>query len=244
MKKYLITLQYLGKNYSGFQRQDNALTIQQVVEDAIFVGLKQRVEIFASGRTDAGVNAIAQTAHFSCNTNCPAEKIPFAVNQYLPEDVKITSCKEVPENFHARFDVKKKCYEYHCYVSPNELPIVNILSHQLKKQPNIKLMQQAGKLLVGTHNFKAFMSSGGQQKTFERTIYYLDVSYKNNDLVIEVCGNGFLYNMVRIISGTLIEVGLKKKSIEDVKMALETGDRTLCGYLVPAKGLFLKYVKY
>lgn len=244
MKKYLMTIQYLGKNYCGFQRQENGLAIQQVIEDAIFAGLKERVEIFASGRTDAGVNAIAQTAHFVTNTNCPAEKIPFAVNQYLPEDIKIISCKEVPMDFHARFDVKKKCYEYHCYVSPVELPLFNQTSHQLKKQPNIKLMQKASMLLVGTHNFKAFMSSGGQQKTFERTIYYIDISYKNNDLVIEVCGNGFLYNMVRIISGTLIEVGLKKKTIDDVKLALESQDRTKAGYLVPAKGLFLKYVKY
>ena len=244
MKKYLITIQYNGENYSGFQRQDNAVTIQQVIEDAIEKVLKKKVEIFASGRTDAGVHAIAQTAHFSCDTTVPAEKFPLAVNPFLPSDVKITSCREVPEDFHARFNVKKKCYEYHCYVSPVELPLINKYSYQLKKQPNIKLMQKASKLLEGTHNFKAFMSSGGQQKTFERTIYYIDVSYKNNDLKVEVCGNGFLYNMVRIIVGTLLEIGYKQKPIENIEKALKTGDRTLLGYLVPAHALFLKYVKY
>ena len=244
MKKYLITLQYLGQNYSGFQRQDNAISIQQVVEEAIEKVVKKKVEIFASGRTDAGVNAIAQTAHFSCDMTVPAEKFPLAVNPFLPDDVKVVSCKEVAEDFHARFSVKKKTYEYHCYVSPVELPLINQTSYQLKKQPNIKLMQKASELLVGEHNFKAFMSSGGQQKTFVRTIYYIDIQYKNNDIKIEVCGNGFLYNMVRIIVGTLLEVGYKQKTIQDVKSALEKQDRSLSGYLVPAKALFLKSVKY
>lgn len=244
MKRFLITIQYSGENYSGFQRQENALTIQQVIEQALEKVTKQKVEIFASGRTDAKVNAIAQTAHFDSDTTIPAEKIPFAVNPFLPSDVKITACKQVADSFHARFDVKKKCYEYHCYVSPVELPLINKYSYQLKKQPNIKLMQKASKLLEGTHNFKAFMSSGGQQKTFERTIYYIDVSYKNNDLKIEVCGSGFLYNMVRIIVGTLLEIGYKQKPVEIIQQALQTGDRTILGYLVPAHSLFLKYVKY
>lgn len=244
MARYLITLQYLGKNYAGFQVQENAVTIQQVVEEAIKKVVKQKVEIFASGRTDAGVNAIAQTAHFDCNMTVPAEKFPLAVNPFLPEDIKVISCKQVDDNFHARFNVKKKTYEYHCYVSNVELPLINATSYQLKKQPNINAMKKASQLLVGTHNFKAFMSSGGQQKTFERTIYYIDITYKNNDLVFEVCGNGFLYNMVRIIVGTLLEVGLKRKTLQDVENALNSQNRSNSGYLVPAKALFLKSVKY
>lgn len=244
MKKYLITLQYLGAKYSGFQKQKNAISIQEIVENAIEKVVKSKVEIFASGRTDAGVNAIAQTAHFTCETSVPADKFPLAVNPFLPEDIKIIDCKEVNKDFHARYDVKKKTYEYHCYVSPVELPLINSTSFQLKKQPNIKLMQKASEILVGEHNFKAFMSSGGTQKSFTRKIFYIDISYKNNDIKIEVCGNGFLYNMVRIIVGTLLEVGYKRKTIEDVKIALEKQDRSLSGFLVPAKALFLKSVKY
>lgn len=245
MKKYLMTIQYLGKNYYGFQKQANfSNTIQQVIEDAMLKLFNQQVEIFASGRTDAGVSAFAQTAHFEVTTTIPAEKIPFALNELLPDDIKITSCREVDNSFHARFDVKKKTYVYNLYFSQHMLPFYESDSLWLKKQPNIKLMKECAKLLEGKHNFKCFMSSGGQAKSFERIIYYIDIQQKANKITIEVCGNGFLYNMVRIIVGTLLEVGYKKKTKDDVIMALEKQDRTLAGYLVPAKALYLKEVKY
>ena len=166
MKRYLCIVQYLGKNYCGYQRQENGISIQQKIEEAIETALKQKVEIFASGRTDAGVNALAQTFHFDAETTIPAEKLPFAVNQFLPSDIKILNAKEVDNNFNARFDVRKKTYEYHLYISPLELPIKNQLSYWLKKQPNLKDMKKCAKVLIGEHNFKAFMSAGGQSKTF------------------------------------------------------------------------------
>lgn len=245
MKKFLMTIQYLGKNYFGFQKQETEpRTIQGVIEKALNSLTGENIEIFASGRTDAGVSAYAQTAHFESNTTIPANKIPFALNEKLPSDIKITDCKEVPSDFHARFDVKKKTYVYSLYFGPHMLPFYDERSYWLKKQPNIKLMKQCAKILEGKHNFKCFMSSGGQAKTFERIIYYIDIQQKGNLITIEVCGNGFLYNMVRIIVGTLLEVGNKKKTIEDVKLALEKQDRSLAGYLVPAKALYLKEVKY
>ena len=245
MSRYLITMQYLGKNYFGFQKQPNfSNTIQQIIEDAMQKLFNQKVEIFASGRTDAGVSAFAQTAHFDVDTTIPDIKIPFAINELLPDDIKITSCKQVDKNFHARFDVKKKTYVYKLYFSEQMLPFFEYDSLWLKKQPNIKLMKDCAKKLEGKHNFKCFMSSGGQQKTFERIIYYIDIQQSGNQITIEVCGNGFLYNMVRIIVGTLIEVGYKKKTTNDVLLALEKQDRTMAGYLVPAKGLYLKEVKY
>ena len=245
MKKFLITIQYLGKNYFGFQKQETEpRTIQGVIEKALKDLTGENIEIFASGRTDAGVSAYAQTAHFESNTTIPAKKLPFALNERLPNDIKITDCKEVPCDFHARFDVKKKTYVYNLYFGPHMLPFYDERSYWIKKQPNIKLMKQCAKLLEGKHNFKCFMSSGGQSKTFERIIYYIDIEQKGNLITIEVCGNGFLYNMVRIIVGTLLEVGNKKKTIEDVKLALEKQDRSLAGFLVPAKGLYLKEVKY
>lgn len=245
MKRYLITIQYLGKNYLGFQKQPmHPNTIQQTIEDAMNKLFNQQVEIFASGRTDAGVSAMAQTAHFDAETSIPAEKIPFALNELLPDDIKITCCKQVKDDFHARFDVKKKVYVYKTYFSPHMLPFFEHDCLWLKKQPNIKLMNECAKLLLGKHNFKCFMSSGGQQKTFERIIYYIDIKQSASQITFEVCGNGFLYNMVRIIVGTLLEVGFKKKTIQDVQNALEKQDRTLAGYLVSAKGLYLKEVKY
>ena len=244
MKKYLITVQYLGTNYCGFQKQDNGLAIQEVIENALEKALAEKVEIFASGRTDAGVHAIAQTAHFETNATIPAEKIPFAVNKFLPEDVKIIACKQVKSNFHARFDVKKKTYQYNCYVSNVTLPILEQTSYQLMHMPNIDKMNKLAKELEGTHNYKAFMSAGGQAKTFVRTIYSIKIKHSKNQITFEVTGNGFLYNMVRIIVGSLLEVGFGKKQVDDIVLAMQNQDRTKTGFLVPAKGLFLKSVKY
>ena len=244
MKRYLITVQYYGKNYCGFQKQNNGNSIQQQLEDALKLALSQPIEIFASGRTDAGVSALCQTAHFDAETSIPADKIPFAVNPFLPDDIKIVKCKQVKLDFHARFDVKKKTYQYNLYVSPVELPIKSLTACWIKKIPDVDLMRRASLKLLGTHNFKGFMSSGGQAKTFERTIYDIKIKHKNNDISIEVTGNGFLYNMVRIIVGTLLEIGYKKKTAEDIDKILQTQDRTMAGYLVPAYGLFLKGVKY
>ena len=244
MKRFLCTVQYIGKNYCGYQRQDNGVSIQQKIEEALEVALKQKVEIFASGRTDAGVSALAQTFHFDSDTTIPAEKIPFAVNMYLPEDIKLLSCKQVGENFNARFDVKKKTYQYSIYVSPVELPVKNMFSYHVQKMPDIEKMNKCANVLVGEHNFKAFMSAGGQTKTFVRKVYSIKIKQKKDDIVIEVTGNGFLYNMVRIIVGTLLEVGYGKKTIKDVEFALESQSRKNAGYLVPAYALFLKSVKY
>lgn len=244
MKKFLITIQYLGKNYAGFQVQENEKTIQGEIEKVLQKCLNEKIEIFASGRTDAGVNAFAQTAHFESGTTIPAEKIPFVLNQELPNDIKVLDCKEVDSDFHARFDVKKKTYIYKTYFSKHLMPILNQGSYWLKKQPNMKDMLKCAKLLEGKHNFKCFMSSGGQQKTFERIIYYIDIKQSGNEITFEVCGNGFLYNMVRIIVGTLLEVGYQRKTLEDVSLALEKQDRTLAGFLVPAHALYLKEVKY
>lgn len=245
MKKFLIVLQYIGKNYFGFQKQANEeKTIQQVVENALSTLFDEKIDVVASGRTDAGVSALMQTAHFVSNTMIPAQKIPFAVNERLPKDIKVLDCKEVPDDFHARFDVKKKTYVYQMYVGNHQMPFYDENSYWLKKQPNIKLMKECLKLLEGKHNFKCFMSSGGTSTNFERIIYYIDITQKENQLFVEVCGNGFLYNMVRIIVGTLLEVGYKKKTKEDVLKALQNQDRTMAGFLVPAKGLYLKSVKY
>ena len=203
----------------------------------------QKTEVFASGRTDAGVNAYAQTIHFDADITIPTDRIPLAVNIYLPDDIKFLSCKEVSNKFNARFDVKKKTYEYNLYVSKVQLPIKEF-SYWLKTKPDLNLMKSCTKVLCGTHNFKAFMSAGGQSKTFVRHIYEIKIMQSGPDIKIEVTGNGFLYNMVRIIVGTLLEVGYGKKTIDDVKMALNSKQRKNSGYLVPPQALFLKKVVY
>ena len=243
MKRYLCKVQYIGKNYCGFQVQDNGISIQQKIEEALEKAFKQKIEVFASGRTDAGVNAIAQCLHFDAETTIPANKIPLAVNQFLPDDISFLEAKEVAQDFNARFDVKKKIYQYDMYVSSVQLPLKEY-AYWLKTMPDVNLMKQAARVLCGTHNFKAFMSAGGQTKTFERHIYDIKIEKKQNDINIEVSGNGFLYNMVRIIVGTLLEVGYKRKTVDDVKFALESQERKNSGYLVPANALFLKSVKY
>lgn len=243
MKRYLCKVQYIGKNYCGFQIQENGISIQQKIEEALKKAFSQNIEVFASGRTDAGVNAYAQTLHFDAELSIPANKIPLAVNQFLPDDISFLESKEVSSDFNARFDVKKKTYQYNLYVSPVKLPIKEY-SYWIKTMPDINLMKDCAHALCGTHNFKAFMSAGGQSKTFERHIYEIKIEKKQNDIVVEVTGNGFLYNMVRIIVGTLLEVGYKKKTVQDVKKALESQQRKNAGYLVPANALFLKNVKY
>ena len=243
MSRYLCVVQYIGKNYNGFQKQNNGVTIQQKIEEALNEAFGIDAEIFASGRTDAGVNALAQTFHFDANLTIPAPKIPLAVNQFLPEDISILSSKQVDDNFNARFDVKKKTYQYNLYVSNVRLP-AKPFSYWLKVQPNLQEMQKCAYVLKGTHNFKAFMSAGGQSKTFVRKIFAIKIKQKGLDITIDVTGSGFLYNMVRIIVGTLLEVGYGKKTICDVKNALQSQQRKNAGYLVPANALFLKEVKY
>lgn len=244
MKRYLSTIQYVGKNYCGFQMQENGISIQEVIENSLEKLFNKHIEIFASGRTDAGVNALGQTIHFDVDTTIPAEKIPLAINPLLPVDIKFVSTKEVSKNFNARFDVKKKTYLYDIYISPVELPVYELFAYHQKKQPDISLMKQCASVLVGKHDFRAFMSAGAQSKTFERTIFKISIKQSKNLISIEVCGNGFLYNMVRIIVGTLLEVGYRKKTSEQISLALKSLNRSKTGYLVPAKALFLKNVKY
>ncbi|MBO7508572.1 MAG: tRNA pseudouridine synthase A, partial [Clostridia bacterium] len=163
MKRYLCSVQYVGKNYCGFQVQANGVSIQQKIEEALEKTFNQKIEVFASGRTDAGVNAYAQTLHFDADITIPAKKIPLAVNPNLPEDISFLDAKEVPMEFNARFDVKKKTYQYNMYVSSVRLPVKEY-SYWLKTKPDINLMKECAKVLCGTHNFKAFMSAGGQTK--------------------------------------------------------------------------------
>ena len=243
MKNVLCAVAYKGTNYAGWQKQDNALGIEEVIENAFFDCTGEKVEIFASGRTDAGVHAMEQ--YFSVKTKFrQIEKLPIALNHLLPNDIRILWAKEVPNDFHARYSAHKKTYLYRLKTSQIESPFDYETTAYIDYKLNLKKMQEAGKYFIGEHNFKAFCSTGTSVPTFERTIYSLSITQTNDLFEFEICGNGFLYNMVRIIVGTLIDVGGGKIAPEQIKEIINSQDRQKAGKTMPAKGLTLKCVEY
>lgn len=244
MARYLLTIEYDGEDFCGWQRQDNAISVQQTLEEAFFKLCHQKVTLEASGRTDAGVHAISQAAHVDLTTTIPAEKIPYAINTYLPDSVKVMSCRVVPDDFHARFFAKKKTYLYKFYISPHLRPNYRKTHYQINYDLDVDKMKAAANKLVGEHDFKGFMAAGSSVENTVRTIYSLTIKQDNEFFEIEVTGNGFLYNMVRIIVGTLLYVGCGKLTLDDIDSIIKTGNRKLAGITVPAHGLYLKSVEY
>ena len=243
MKNVLMGVSYLGTNYAGWQKQDNALAIQELIENALKEVTGENIEIFASGRTDAGVHAMEQCCSFKTKFS-QVLKLPIALNSKLPEDIKILWAKEVDENFHARFSAHKKTYLYRLKVDKVESPFDYLTTAYVPYELNLQNMLRAAEFLIGEHNFKAFCSSGTSVPDFTRTIYSLSITQTNNLYEFEICGNGFLYNMVRIIVGTLVDVGRGKISPDQIKEILIGQKRENAGKTMPAKGLLLKNVAY
>lgn len=244
MKKICLTIQYNGKNFCGWQKQDGKRTVQDVLENKISELLKEKVNLFASGRTDAGVHAVSQTAHFETNSNFDLNKLPFAINFGLDNDVCVLKAKEVSQNFHARFSVKSKIYLYKIYVSKIRKPLKEGFATQVIYDLNLDKMKKATKFFLGQHNFFAFCSSGSSVKDFVRTINKLEIKKLNDEIHFLISGNGFLYNMVRIIVGTLIDVGREKIMPEEIAEIIESKDRKRAGETMPAHGLYLYKVVY
>lgn len=243
MKNYKITVQYNGLNYCGWQKQPDSLGIQGNLEYAIYEITREKSSINGSGRTDAGVHALGQVANFRTSTNIPPTSIPKALNAKLPKDISVIKCEEVDIDFHSRFNAKKKTYRYMIYNNEYRSPIYKDTSYQVKYDLDIKKMIEESKSLLGEHDFKGFMSSGSDIKDTVRTIYDVKIE-KNEDMIIfEIEGNGFLYNMVRIIVGTMVDIG-RGKIKESLKDIIESKDRGRCGHTAPAHGLFLKKVDY
>ena len=246
MRKILLTIQYNGKNFSGWQRQKNALSIEEVLENKISALLGQPIILEASGRTDAGVNAYAQTAHFETSSNFDIEKLPQAINFGLDENISVVNAKEVSKNFHARFSVKKKTYLYKTYQNKFNLPLfesTHAKTHELLTQ-NFDKMVLASRHFLGTHNFKAFCSTQTNAKTFERTIFDIKLKKSNGTIDFFITGSGFLYNMVRIIVGTLVSVGEGKILPEEIPDIISSQDRKKAGKTMPAHALYLYKVYY
>lgn len=244
MKKYLMTVEYFGLNYVGWQNQKNGESVQETLEKKLSVLLREDVKILASGRTDSGVHAYGQKAHFITASDITPFKILGAVNSMLPPDIRITDIHEVPMEFHAQYSAKRKTYRYKMYVSRIHSPIRNYTHAQVIPPIDYEKMQEAASLLVGTHDFTAFSSAHAIIKNKVRTLYKVELKRDGDEITVDVEGNGFLYNMVRIIVGTLVWVGKGKRSLDDVKEALATGNREKAGKTFPPHALYLLSVDY
>lgn len=243
--RIVLTITYDGTNYCGWQRQKNGLSVQHVLETAIKNLIGNAVTITASGRTDAGVHAEMQVVHFDADTKIPPEKFYLALNQYLPCDIKATSSRVAEEGFHARYSAKRKTYRYAFYASEVTLPLIDRYATRIDgDMPNLKKAQEVLDLFVGTHDFKAFSTTGSKVKTTVRTIYSATAVTDGNKFIIGITGNGFLYNMVRIIAGTVLSFCRGKVTMDEVSSALLTGKRLRAFTTAPAQGLTLESVEY
>jgi len=244
MRNIKLTIEYDGKKFNGWQKQPDKLNIQGEIENAIKEITGEEVELIGSGRTDAGVHALAQVANFKTNSNLPVEKFPIALNSKLKKSIFIRQAEEVDERFHSRYNAKQKTYAYLINTSNHGNAIYRNLEYYTNLNLNIEQMQKAAKYFEGEHDFKAFKASGTSSKSSVRTIYKLEVMEVEGRIKIEITGNGFLYNMVRIISGTLVDVGIGKIKAEDIPNIIESKDRSKAGKTLPAHGLYLVNVEY
>lgn len=244
MRNIKLTIEYDGKCYNGWQKQPNKLNIQGEIERAIYNITKEEVDLIGSGRTDAGVHALGQVANFKTNSEIPIEKLPLAINSQLKNSIVIKEAEEVNERFHSRYNAKRKTYRYIINNSKCGTAIYRNLEYSYPFKLDAEKMKQASKYFKGEHDFKAFKSSGTSSKNSVRTIYKAIVKQEGEKIIIELTGNGFLYNMVRIISGTLLDVGLGKIQPEEIPEMIESKDRQRAGKTLPAHGLYLVEVKY
>ena len=241
-KRIRMTVAYDGTNYHGWQVQDNGITIESELNRCLTKLLGEPIHVIGASRTDAKVHALGNVAVFDTKARMPAEKISYALNQRLPEDIRIQSSEEVPLDWHPRRCKSRKTYEYRIYVAKFPMPVKRLYSYFVYNSLDVGRMREAAAYLEGKHDFRSFCQTGAQVENTVRIIYTLWVEEQGSDIVIRVCGNGFLYNMVRIIAGTLMEVGLRKREPESMQDILKALDRSAAGPTAPAHGLTL--VKY
>lgn len=244
MKNIQIIISYRGTNYCGWQVQPNGLTIQEVIIRAIKELTGESVNLIGSGRTDAGVHALGQSANFFTDSTIPAEVWHRALNTRLPADIRVISSREHSPDFHSRYHAKGKSYGYKVLTSPVASPFLADLAFHVSRTLDWAAMKEAAASFLGEHDFTAFMASGSSIKTTIRRI--TEISFTNQDDLWEMTftGNGFLYNMVRIMVGTLYEVGYGRLKAQDIKKIIASKDRSKAGITAPAHGLYLKEVYY
>ena len=244
MRNIKLTIEYDGKDFNGWQKQPNKLNIQGEIEKAIEEITGEAVELNASGRTDAGVHSLGQTANFKTNSEIDISKMAIAINSKLKQSIRIIKAEEVDEKFHARYSCKGKKYKYVINNSKYGSAIYRDLEYHMPIKLNVEAMQKGIKYFEGEHDFKSFKASGTSSKSSVRTIYSAKVIEDGERIIVELEGNGFLYNMVRIISGTIVDVGLGKIKPEEIPEIIESKDRTRAGKTLPPQGLYLVEVYY
>ena len=245
MRNFKIILQYEGTRYQGWQRQESTQnTIQGKLERLLSRIAGEPVEIQASGRTDAGVHAYGQTANFHMDTQLSPEALMEQINAYLPEDIGVISIEEVPERFHSRLNAKGKTYRYRVLNSAVPHVFDRRYVYAFPEKLDVEAMRRAARLLCGTHDYRAFTSAKRSRKSTVRTVDAIEIERMGDELWFTFSGNGFLFHMVRILMGTLLEVGTGKRDAEEMTLLLENGRREDAGPLVPACGLCLMEVRY
>ncbi|MGG7077233.1 tRNA pseudouridine(38-40) synthase TruA [Clostridium sardiniense] len=248
MRNLKLTLQYDGTRYKGFQKQNqkgsNVVTIQGKLENVLSKMTGEEINVIGCGRTDSGVHAENYIANFTTNSIMTCYEMFKYLLEYLPEDIAIKSIKDVSERFHSRYNVKSKTYVYTIDNNTYRNVFMKKYSYHIEDKLDVEKMKEASKMLIGTHDFESFTSLKGKKKSTIRTINYININEKDGMIEIEVNGNSFMLNMVRILAGTLIEVGLDKIKVKDINEIIEAKDRSRAGYRAPAHGLCLKELQY
>lgn len=244
MKRIKLTIAYDGTNYCGWQIQPNGITVEEVLNKALSKLLGEEIAVIGASRTDSGVHALGNVAVFDTVTTIPAEKISVALNQRLPEDIVVTKSEEVARDFHPRYCNCSKTYEYHIINTRIPIPTKRLTNYFVSYVLNVDDMRRAASYLVGEHDFVSFCNVRTDVENTVRTITSLDILQNGDEITVRITGNGFLYNMVRIIVGTLIRVGRGFYSHEKVKEILEAKDRKAAGVTAPPHGLCLVEISY
>lgn len=244
MKRIKLTIAYDGTNYCGWQIQPNGITVEEVLNKALKKLTSEDILVIGASRTDSGVHALGNVAVFDTETTIPADRIAMALNQRLPEDIVITKSEEVPLDFHPRYSNCSKTYEYHIINTRIPDPTRRLTNYFVSYELNPDNMRKAASYLVGEHDFVSFCNVRTDVENTVRTITALDILQDGDEITIRITGNGFLYNMVRIIVGTLIRVGRGFYEPEKVKEILEAKDRKAAGVTAPAHGLMLVEIRY
>lgn len=244
MKRIALVIAYDGTDYAGFQIQKNAVSIEEVLNKSLSELLNEDVHIIGASRTDSGVHALGNVAVFDTESRIPGEKMAFALNQYLPEDIRVQKSYEVPLDFHPRYHNSRKTYEYRILNTRIAIPLYRNNTYFYHRKLNECKMQEAANYLLGEHDFKAYCSVNAQVNDTYRIIYSIDVVREGDIVTIRISGNGFLYNMVRIIAGSLVQVGIGSKEPEWIKEVLDSKDRQKAGACAPAVGLTLMEIRY
>ena len=243
-RRFVLVCEYDGTAYCGWQRQINGPSVQQVLEETLARLTGEAVTVTGSSRTDAGVHALGLCAHFDSATRIPPDKLAFALNTMLPPDIRIRESSPAPEGFHARYSACGKVYRYAFFNSRHDCAIGRQYAAHVPLELDERLMHEEAQALCGTHDFAAFAASGSVAMSTVRTIYRAQVTRSGDTVTLTVLGDGFLYNMVRIIAGTLMEIGTGKRAPGAIARAIATGDRLALGQTAPAKGLTLMRVLY